>query len=74
MTLTDVEVEALKLNPGDRADLAQKLLDSLEDLSEKEIEELWIKEAIRRAKELESGEVVGIPAEEVFAEIRARIG
>jgi hypothetical protein len=73
MRLKEVEVEALKLNPGDRADLAQKLLDSLEDLSEKEIEELWIKEAVRRKEEIETGQVTCKKADDVIRSIRARL-
>ena len=32
----------------------------------------WAEELARRSAEIESGEVVGIPAEEVFAKLRAR--
>jgi len=73
MTLKDVEVEALKLNPGDRADLAQKLLNSLEELSEREIEELWIKEAMRRKEEIETGKVTCKKADDVIRSLRARL-
>lgn len=36
MSIEEIEAEALKLDPKDRARLAGKLLESLEDLSEKE--------------------------------------
>ena len=41
MNLTDLEAEALKLDPSGRARLAEKLLESLETLSEEENMDLW---------------------------------
>lgn len=37
--------------------------------SEDEVEKAWIEEALRRRAQLESGEVEGTPAEEVFREL-----
>jgi hypothetical protein len=39
---------------------------------ETEVEKAWIEEALRRRAELVSSEVEGIPAEEVFRELRAK--
>jgi hypothetical protein len=72
MTTEQVENEALKLEPKARAELAEKLLRSLEDLSEEEIERLWVKEAIRRNAELDSGSASMRDAEDVFRDARAR--
>lgn len=72
MTTEQVENEALKLEPKARAELAEKLLRSLEDLSEEEIEHLWVKEAIRRDAELDSGSASMRDAEDVFRDARAR--
>jgi putative addiction module component (TIGR02574 family) len=66
-----VEHEALRLPPEERAKLAQKLLLSLEALSEEELEQAWLVEADRRARELDRGEVQPIPAEEVRRKARA---
>ena len=52
MTLEELETEVLKLNPACRARLAGKLLNSLETLSEAEVERLWVEEAERRNEEL----------------------
>ena len=68
-----VETEALKLTPQARADLAEKLLRSLEDLSEEEIERLWAEEAVRRDAELDDGTASMRDAEDVFKDARARI-
>jgi len=72
MTTDQVENEALKLKPEARAELAEKLLKSLEDLSDEEIERLWAEEALRRDVELDSGTAMR-DAEDVFRDARARI-
>lgn len=72
MTIEQVEIEALKLKPQARAELAEKLLQSLEDLSDEEIERLWAEEAVRRDAELDSGTASMRDAEEVFRDARAR--
>jgi putative addiction module component (TIGR02574 family) len=71
-SLPEIETEALRLSPEDRARLAVRLLSSLEETAEspEEIEKLWIIEAERRFQELRDGAVQGIPAREVFAELR----
>ena len=58
----------------ERARLEVRLLSSLEETMEspEEIEKLWIAEAERRFKELRDGLVKGIPAQEVFAELRTK--
>jgi len=73
MTNEQVESEALKLNPQARAELAEKLLRSLDDLSEEEIERLWAVEAVRRDAELDNGTASMRDAEDVFRNARARI-
>lgn len=65
MNIDILEQEALHLPIIERASLAEKLLSSLDDLSEKEAELLWLKEAQRRASEIDDGTVQLISAEEV---------
>ena len=62
---------ALELPPDERAELAQKLLLSLDDLSDKELSQTWLTEAERRARELDCGEVRPVAAEEVRRKARA---
>jgi putative addiction module component (TIGR02574 family) len=57
---------AMELTIEERAALAGKLLISLDEPSESEVERLWLEEAERRIEEFRSGKVKGIPAEEVF--------
>jgi putative addiction module component (TIGR02574 family) len=74
MTIDELKAEALRLNPEERAELASDLLVSLDDLSESEIEKVWVEEAMRRDAALDSGAARAIPADEVFAAARARLG
>lgn len=71
MKLQKIELEALRLPAIERAELAQKLLLSLDAPSEAEIEESWLVEACQRARELDEGKVQTIPAEEVRRKAKA---
>ena len=73
MTVNDLESEVLKLDPKERARIAQRLLESLEALSENEIEFLWYQEAERRDEALDENPNRAIPADEVMREARARV-
>jgi putative addiction module component (TIGR02574 family) len=68
-----LEAQALKLPPEQRARLAQRLISSLDQASDPESEELWIREAERRLEELESGQVESIPAERVTDKARSSL-
>jgi putative addiction module component (TIGR02574 family) len=72
MTVDELMREAMRLAPNERADLARGLLVSLDDLPESEVERLWLEEAERRRKAVLAGESELIPADEVFARIRAK--
>lgn len=74
MNLAEIEAEALKLDPASRARLAEKLLESLETLSEQENQQVWLDEAARRDADLEADPSKGRPAEGVFRDARARLG
>ncbi len=65
----DILKELLTLSPGDRAHLAEHLLESLEPRNEK-ILHLWAEEAERRIDAYECGDLLAVPAEEVFARLR----
>ena len=62
---------ALSLPPDDRAALAERLLSSLDEPSEAELERVWLSEAVRRASELDGGDVQTIPEEEVRRKARS---
>jgi putative addiction module component (TIGR02574 family) len=69
----ETESEALQLPPKERARLAQRLLASLDTESDRDAEQVWLQEAERRLDELESGKVIGIPAEQVFRRARSTL-
>ncbi len=71
MSLEELETEIKKLTLKERAVLAKWLVETLDDLSESEIEGLWAEEAERRLDELEEGLETEIPAEEVLRRARA---
>ena len=73
MSIEELEAAALKLEPKARARLAERLLDSLENLSPEENARIWAEEAQRRAEALDAGSLSSRSAEEVFREARARI-
>jgi putative addiction module component (TIGR02574 family) len=73
MSIEELEAEIKKLNLKDRTALAKWIVESLDELSESEIEALWAEEAERRLDELEQGMVTEIPAEEVLRRARAAI-
>ena len=71
MDFAAIEKQALSLSVEDRARLAQELLGSLETLSADEHRSLWLNEAVRRAEQIDRGESVLVPAEEVARKARA---
>ena len=71
MNTEALEDTALHLPLKQRAELAHKLLLSLEAQNEDEIAEAWHAEALRRAAEIDSGVTDTVSAEEVSAAARA---
>jgi len=65
--------EALLLPREDRAELVEKLLESLNVPTQKKIDRLWAKEAERRLREYEEGKIEAIDGEQIFKEIRDRL-
>jgi hypothetical protein len=63
MKLSELETEALRLPVAERADLAQTLLESLDELSEDEHRQLWAEEAARRDAEPDADSSRGRAAE-----------
>jgi putative addiction module component (TIGR02574 family) len=71
MKLKQIEDEVLRMTEEERAELAQKLLLSLDAPSESEIAEDWLVEAQRRARDLDEGIVQPVPADEVRRKAQA---
>lgn len=73
MSLEELEAEIKKLNLKERAALAKWTVQSLDELSESEIEAMWAEEAERRLDELEQGLATEIPADEVLRHAQTAI-
>jgi putative addiction module component (TIGR02574 family) len=71
MILHQIETEALRLPMRDRAALTQRLLLSLEEISDADYDQLWVEEALRRAAKFDAGNSVAISGEEVAKKARA---
>lgn len=65
--LAEVLKNALSLEVRDRATLAERLLASLEEITEEEADHLWAEEAERRLKEYRAGRAQAVQADEVHA-------
>ena len=71
MNMKQIESEALDLSEEERAELAQKLILSLDTTSKDNLDEDWLLEAQRRARELDDGLVQPVPADEVRKKAQA---
>ncbi len=69
----ELETEARKLPAGDRAELAHRLIESLEGVGEGDFEQAWIEEAERRYAEYQKGLITARDADAVFREARRRL-
>jgi len=72
--LAELEQKAIELSPEERSRLALFLIESLEPADEGDIEEAWRIEAERRLAEVDSGEARLVPGDQVFANVRRRLG
>ncbi|CAN5268060.1 hypothetical protein BH23BAC3_BH23BAC3_01450 [soil metagenome] len=66
----EIENSALELDEKHRAELAKRLIKSLDEQVDDDIEQAWIDEVHRRKEEMKSGKVTPIPGEEVHKEAR----
>jgi putative addiction module component (TIGR02574 family) len=73
MNFEMIEKQALSLSAEERARLARQLLDSIDNLTPAELEALWLDEAVRRAKEIDSGAAVLVAGEEVAKKARTLV-
>lgn len=74
MTIDQLTTEAMQLPASSRAELAEKLVESLDFTEDDATRAAWAAEAIRRRDDVRSGRVQTIPGEQVMAEIRQMFG
>ena len=72
-TVEKIALELLGLPAESRALLAEKLIESLDEKQDKNIEALWIKEAKRRSREIKRGKVKCKPAKDILREARLKL-
>lgn len=70
MPVEKIAEEALALPSDARALLADRLVESLDPLTDPDVRDAWAAEALRRLDEIRSGKVKTIPANEVLARAR----
>jgi putative addiction module component (TIGR02574 family) len=63
--LAEILKSAMNLDVHDRATLAERLLASLEELTDEETERLWAEESQRRLEQYRAGRAKAVPAEDV---------
>jgi putative addiction module component (TIGR02574 family) len=66
---TQVLKEALSLPPAERAEIADRLLSSLDPPSQERMDVLWRKEAEERLDAFDHGEIKAISAKEIFKQV-----
>jgi putative addiction module component (TIGR02574 family) len=71
--LTELFREASQLPEAERADLAGRLLETLQGEADQDVEVAWAEEIERRIRQIDSGEVKTIPWAEVRARLHARL-
>lgn len=71
--LDELNKELLALSRKERADLVLRLIRSLDEGTEEDVDAYWKEELVRRSRQIESGEAELIPAEEVFRKARERL-
>ena len=71
--LDQCEQHAMKLPLQERALLIKRLIQGLDELDEKKLEQLWVQEAARRFNKFEAGNIKARPSKDVFRDARTRL-
>ncbi len=66
----EIENSALELDEKHRAELAKRLIKSLDKHVDEDIDQAWIDEVRRRKEEIKSGKVTPIPGDQVHKDVR----
>ena len=71
MTPTAIEQSVLGLPVSEREDLVHLLLDSPDALSEPDLQDIWLREARRRADDIDAGRVNLVSGEQLERQVQA---
>ncbi len=73
VSLEIIAEQALSLPNDARIRLADRLVESLDPLSEEEFHKIWTNEALRRRDEVRNGYVKTIPGDDALLQVREAI-
>jgi len=71
--VAEIEAKIRSLSAEEKTELIRALIADLDGPEEDGVEQAWLEEAERRHRELLDGKVQGIPGEQVFENLRARL-
>lgn len=69
-----IQQEIRNLTVAEKEELLATLLEELDDPPDEGVEAAWLEEAERRGREIDSGAVDCVPAEDVFAKLDRILG
>ncbi|RJP59651.1 MAG: addiction module component [Deltaproteobacteria bacterium] len=69
----EVSTKAMALPAGSRAELAEILIQSLEEKEDEEVKSAWLAEICRRDQEIRAGTSVTKPSDQVLREAREKL-
>jgi putative addiction module component (TIGR02574 family) len=72
--LATIEQELRTLSTSDKETLLRVLWEELDGPSDPGVDAAWLEEVQRRSAEINSGAVETIPADQVFARLRSKLG
>lgn len=70
--VAELEQDIRALPDADKERLLRVLLEELDGPPDPDADRLWLEEIARRDREIDEGLIETIPAEQVFAELKAR--
>ena len=73
VSIEQIAEAALSLPSDARALLADRLVESLDPLTDQDVRGAWASEALQRLEDLRSGKAKAVPAQEAFARARATL-
>ncbi len=71
--VSDIEQEIRALPAPEKERLLRALLEELDGPPDADAEQAWLEEIQRRSSDFDAGLVEAIPAEKVFADLRAKL-
>ena len=69
----ELEKQTRMLTPQEKATLARILIEELDPVGDRDVEQLWIAESQRRYQAYLKGEIESLPGDEVMSRARDRL-